>query len=285
MSLNVRYTMAELFKPELQCLTPQWSEAAPANVRAFFTLRDGGVSSGPWGNADGIMGFNLAVHVGDNAGCVRMNRSILRDMLPSEPVFMKQVHGTDVLVLPDDSAVSDVTEADVEVTDRPGVVCSVLVADCLPVLLTNKEGTVVAAAHAGWRGLASGVLEAAVAKMRELAPESEGLIAWFGPHIGPEDFEVGDDVFDAFKAADPSLVENDGRTFKRDEVTGKLFCNLKALAVKRLHDLGVGVNSVYGVDISTASDEKRCYSYRRDGARSGRHGAFIWIEPEAAGAE
>ena len=267
--------MAELFKPELSVLKPQWGDVVPANVEALFTLRTGGVSSGPWGGADGVMGLNLAEHTGDNARCVAMNRDILSQMLPSNPTWLKQVHSTTVLELhAGDPLVNP--EADAVVTTEPNVVCAVMVADCVPVLFATKEGSVVGAAHAGWRGLCAGVLEATVKRIRALAPDTQGIYAWIGPHIGMDDFEVGDEVFEAFHAVDPTLTDNDGRFFKRSEVTGKLTCNLKALAVKRLHQVGLATNAIFSVDISTASDKERCYSYRRDGERSGRHAALIW---------
>ena len=136
----------ELTKPGLDILQPAWKDRAPASVDALFTCRDGGVSSGAYGNAEGIMGLNVAPHTGDFGACVRMNRSIVAQLVPSDPVWLRQVHGTEVV---DADTAEGEPEADASVSTKPGVVCTVMTADCLPVLLANREGTVVAAVHAG----------------------------------------------------------------------------------------------------------------------------------------
>ena len=138
----------ELTKPGLDILQPAWKDRAPASVDALFTCRDGGVSSGAYGNAEGIMGLNVAPHTGDFGACVRMNRSIVAQLVPSDPVWLRQVHGTEVV---DADTAEGEPEADASVSTKPGVVCTVMTADCLPVLLANREGTVVAAVHAGWK--------------------------------------------------------------------------------------------------------------------------------------
>ena len=136
----------ELTKPGLDILQPAWKDRAPASVDALFTCRDGGVSSGAYGNAEGIMGLNVAPHTGDFGACVRMNRSIVAQLVPSDPVWLRQVHGTEVV---DADTAEGEPEADASVSTKPGVVCTIMTADCLPVLLANREGTVVAAVHAG----------------------------------------------------------------------------------------------------------------------------------------
>ena len=145
----------ELTKPGLDILQPAWKDRAPASVDALFTCRDGGVSSGAYGNAEGIMGLNVAPHTGDFGACVRMNRSIVAQLVPSDPVWLRQVHGTEVV---DADTAEGEPEADASVSTKPGVVCTVMTADCLPVLLANREGTVVAAVHAGWKSLAAGII-------------------------------------------------------------------------------------------------------------------------------
>ena len=246
----------------VETLTPEWS--APPGVRAAFTLRSGGVSAPPFDS------LNLGAHVGDEAEAVAENRRRLRTQLrlPEEPAWMEQVHGIDVLdldALAHGAAARGVVTADAALTRRTGRICTVQVADCLPVLLAARNGSAVAAAHAGWRGLAAGVLEATV---RTLAVEPGQLIGWLGPGIGPAHFEVGDEVRRAFLAHDATasgaFVAN-GR--------GRWQCDLPALARARL--TGLGVTAVFGGKWCTYADPSRFYSFRRDG-RSGRMAALIW---------
>ena len=246
----------ELTKPGLDILQPAWKDRAPASVDALFTCRDGGVSSGAYGNAEGIMGLNVAPHTGDFGACVRMNRSIVAQLVPSDPVWLRQVHGTEVV------------DADASVSTKPGVVCTVMTADCLPVLLANREGTVVAAVHAGWKSLAAGIIGKTIRVMRERAPESTGFVAWLAPRIGPEAFEVGPDVREAMLAG---LPEAD-----------RLMCDLALLAKMALAAEGVSEDDVFDCGLSTYSHPRRFYSFRRDGEKSGRHAAMIWIKPEEA---
>ena len=159
----------ELTKPGLDILQPAWKDRAPASVDALFTCRDGGVSSGAYGNAEGIMGLNVAPHTGDFGACVRMNRSIVAQLVPSDPVWLRQVHGTEVV---DADTAEGEPEADASVSTKPGVVCTVMTADCLPVLLANREGTVVAAVHAGWKSLAAGIIGKTIRVMRERPPKA-----------------------------------------------------------------------------------------------------------------
>ncbi|MEJ2452467.1 MAG: peptidoglycan editing factor PgeF, partial [Gammaproteobacteria bacterium] len=219
---------------------------APAAVRAGVTTRRGGVSQGPYHS------FNLADHVGDDPVAVAENRTNLQQMLnlPAEPNWQQQVHGTRVSTLPAPGAT-----ADASVSRRAGQVCAVLTADCLPVLLCDQRGTTVAAAHAGWRGLAAGVIRETVLAMQCASGE---LLAWLGPAIGPEAFEVGDEVYRAFVAADSGYAE----AFKAGLMPGKWLLDLYAAARRQLADLGV--MQVYGGGHCTYRDAQRFYSYRRD---------------------
>lgn len=264
----------ELTKPGLDILQPAWKDRAPSSVDALFTCRDGGVSSGAYGNAEGIMGLNVAPHTGDFGACVRMNRSIVAQLVPSDPVWLKQVHGTEVA---DADTAEDEPEADAAVSVKPGVVCTVMTADCLPVLLANREGTAVGAVHAGWKSLAAGIIQKTIRVMRERAPESTGFVAWLAPRIGPEAFEVGPDVREAMREhlpeADRAFVPGEG---------DRLMCDLAMLAKMALATEGVGEEDVFDCGLSTYSHPRRFYSFRRDGEKSGRHAAMIWIKPEEA---
>lgn len=250
------------WKNELAVIRPEIGE----KVKALFTERVGGVSSGPWGGPEGIMGLNIGSRVEDNAGCVRMNRSIVAELCPSEPRWMTQVHG--IQVVDAESVADESVEADAQVTTVPGTVCVVQVADCLPVLLADKAGRVVGAVHAGWKSLAAGVVEEAVRAMKNKVADCE-LKAWLGPRIGREDFEVDADVAEAFEKAYPG-VEN-GVVAKDDKFLIDLAAYAKAALAK------VGVSNIEDCGLSTYADSARFYSYRRDG-RTGRHAALIWIE-------
>jgi YfiH family protein len=248
----------------LRFLAPDW--AAPRSVHAAFTLRPGGVSVAPFDS------LNVAAHVGDDCEAVAENRRRLRDelRLPQEPVWMEQVHGTRVLDLdvPDRAARADasVATADAALTRRAGRVCVVQVADCLPVLFAARDGSAVAAAHAGWRGLAAGVLEATV---KNLAIDPGRLLAWIGPGIGPAHFEVGDEVRRAFLAHDNAA----GGAFSPN-TRGRWQCDLPLLARARLAALGIA--AVTGGPWCTYTDASRFFSFRRDG-RCGRMAAVIWL--------
>jgi polyphenol oxidase len=243
-----------------ESIVPDW--AAPANVRALMTTRRRGRSRGPYAD------FNLGDHVGDDVAAVAANRARLRLHLPAEPLWLKQVHGARCVVA--EEAVAGV-EADASVSFRPGTVCAVLTADCLPLLLCDAGGTVVAAAHAGWRGLAAGVIEGTVAAMRR--PPGE-ILAWLGPAIGPAAFEVGEEVRAAFVAHDAAAA-----CAFVPHGAGKWLCDIYELARQRLAALGV--RRVAGGNLCTVSDADRFYSYRRDGA-TGRMASLIWLDGEAA---
>ena len=242
-------------------LRPDWE--APAGVRAAFTLRAGGVSVAPYDS------LNLGAHVGDVPAAVAENRQRVHASLalPAEPNWLQQVHGVEVLDL---DAPGSSLAADAAVTRTAGRVCVIQVADCMPVLFAARDGSAVGAAHAGWRGLAGGVLEATVRKLG-VAPDQ--LLAWLGPAISQEHFEVGDDVRTAFMSHDPSAAP----AFVGNP-RGRWQCDLYALARRRLAALGV--QDVSGGGWCTFADAARFFSYRRDG-QCGRMAALIWMTPPA----
>lgn len=237
-------------------MVPDWP--APPNVRAAFTLRTGGVSVGEYAS------WNLASHVGDEADAVAENRRRLRAALalPSEPVWLTQVHGHTVASLPGRQPAT----ADSAVTFTAGPVCAVLVADCLPVLFASRSGDRIGIAHAGWRGLAAGVIEATV---QALGGDPAELIAWLGPSIGPEAFEVGAEVRDALVAQRP-----DAASAFRAGRPGKWFADLPALARQRLY--ACGLREFHGGGRCTVTESAHFYSYRRDG-QTGRMAALAWL--------
>jgi purine-nucleoside/S-methyl-5'-thioadenosine phosphorylase / adenosine deaminase len=250
-------------------IRPQWS--APARVRAAFTLRTGGVSVRPYES------LNLGAHVGDAPSAVAENRRRVRLELglPAEPVWLQQVHGTEVAdldalapreIASDRAGGSEPPRADAAVTRQSRRVCVIQVADCMPVLFAARDGSAIGAAHAGWRGLAGGVLEATV---RKLGVSPTQLLSWLGPTIGQEHFEVGDEVRAAFSSRDPA----DASAFVAN-ARGRWQCDLYALARRRLAALGV--SDVSGGGWCTYADAARFFSYRRDG-QCGRMAALIWI--------
>lgn len=240
-------------------LTPAW--AAPATVRVVTTTRAGGVSGGSYAS------LNLADHVGDEPAAVRGNRARLRETLPlpAEPAWLEQVHGADVLTL---HGASPATPADAAWTDRAGVVLAVLTADCLPVVLCDAAGSAIAVAHAGWRGLAGGVLEATVRAM-PIVPAR--LLAWLGPAISQAAFEVGPEVREAFVTHDANAA-----TAFKPGPPGKWYCDLYTLARQRL--AAAGVIAVSGGGFCTFQDAERFFSYRRDG-QCGRMATVAWLAP------
>jgi YfiH family protein len=237
---------------------PDWP--APPGVNSLMTSRRGGVSAAPWAS------FNLGDHVGDEPGHVAANRARLREHLPAEPGWLTQVHSARVVELGRDSG----READAAFTRQAGQVCAVLTADCLPLLFCDRGGSVVAAAHAGWRGLAEGVLEATVAAMR--TPPAD-ILAWMGAAIGPQAFEVGDEVRQAFVARHPATA----MAFVPHPASGKSpkwLADIYQLARIRLNH--AGVQAIYGGGRCTFSEAESFYSYRRDGV-TGRMAALIWL--------
>ena len=245
-------------------MNPAWIEPdwpSVPHVRALSTTRSGGESQGAW------CSLNLGMNCGDDSAAVLRNRAILRAHLPNDPAWLRQVHGTGVRRLAPGAEIDGV-EADAAVTDARKQVCAVLTADCLPVLLCNRQGTEVAAAHAGWRGLCAGILEATVGAMQ--GPPGE-LQAWLGPAIGPEAYEVGDEVRDAFLQKDP-LAE---AAFTQRG--NRWLLDLYRIARQRL--ASAGLREVSGGNLCTFSDPRRFFSYRRDGA-TGRMATLIWLEQD-----
>ena len=242
----------------MRTIVPDWP--APARVRALSTTRLGGASAGPY------RALNLGDHVGDDPQQVRVNRERLqRDAgVPTEPCWLQQVHGIDVV---DAADAEPGSRADGSFTTERNKVCVVLTADCLPILLCDRRGTTVAALHAGWRGLAAGIVEAGIAR---LGVPGASLLAWLGPAIGPTAFEVGDDVRDAFVGADAGAAG----AFTRNP-RARWLADLYRLARRRLEHHGVG--AIYGGDYCTHTQADLFYSYRRDGM-TGRMASLIWLE-------
>jgi len=254
------------------CLVPDWP--APTGVRALITTRAGGVSSGS------LTGLNLGRSVGDEPAAVDENRRRVRQLIGAAPRWMSQVHGVDVARL-DDLPEETPLAADAAVSTTSGTVCTVMMADCLNVLFCNTSGTAVAAAHAGWRGLADGVLEATVAAMRT-APQE--ILAYMGPAIGSGAFEVGNDLRDIFLSkALPAEREAVEAAFvaRPDLASSKWLADIYALATVRLSRAGIGAQRVFGGGLCTYADSARFFSYRRSshaGEKSGRMAAMIWLE-------
>ncbi|MDP2806050.1 MAG: peptidoglycan editing factor PgeF [Gallionellaceae bacterium] len=247
-------------------LIPDWP--APKNIRCLQSTRLGGVSTAPYES------FNLGDHVGDEPQAVAKNRQLLSSLMPSEPVWLQQVHGT---VIANADVGSCLIHADASIARHRGSVCVVMTADCLPILLCDEDGTVVGAAHAGWKGLAAGVIEATVNAMN-VAPKK--LMAWFGPAISQRAFEVGEEVRATFIAHNAQASEAFIPSPPRGEGQGrgdekKYHADIYLLAHQRLNALGI--TRVYGGEHCTYTDSARFFSYRRDGV-TGRMGTFIWLE-------
>lgn len=237
-------------------IVPDWP--APPRVSALVTTRTGGVSRGSFAS------FNLGTRVGDDPAAVEYNRALLRSHLPADPVWLQQMHGTEVV---DAESAGALPRADGAVARTRHSVCAVLTADCVPVLLAHHGGAAVAIAHAGWRGLAGGVIEATLTRMT--VPPQE-VLAWLGPAIGPRAYEVGADVYDAFVERDPGA----GAAFA-PHGDGKFRADLYVLARRRLG--AAGVAATYGGGFCTHTDAGRFYSYRRD-KTTGRFASLIWID-------
>ena len=253
-------------------LRPDWPDL-PAGVAALTTLRSGGSSSGPYGDGVGGGGLNLGDHVDDDAADVAHNRAALQAMLPADPAWLTQVHGTVVANAADACAAyrdNKIISADASIAVGAGAVCAIMTADCLPVLLCDRAGKVVGAAHAGWRGLLNGVLENTVQSMQ--AAGARQITAWLGPAIGPKRFEVGPEVQAAFVARDARHAA----AFQPVTGTpGKYLADIYQLAILALSEAGVA--QIHGGGFCTVSDATRFYSYRRDGV-TGRFASLIWIE-------
>ena len=238
-------------------IVPDWP--APPRVRGLITTRNGGVSAGAYAD------FNLGLRTDDDAAAVHANRQQLRAWLPQEPKWLRQVHGAQVVAA---DCLAGMPEADASIARNAGTVCAVMIADCMPVLVCDDAGSVVGIAHAGWRGLSSGVIENTV---RETGIAPDRLLAWLGPAIGPDAFEVGAEVRATFLAVDPAAAG----AFRPCRA-GKWLADLFQLTRQRL--ARCGVQRVFGGGLCTYRDAARFYSYRRD-AVTGRMAALIWLEP------
>ena len=249
----------------IDVITPQWP--APANVGSAITLRTGGCSNAPFDQS------NLALHVQDNPQDVIGNRESLKQSLklPTQPLWLDQVHSTDLVYGPE---ATGTPRADGSYSDQPGAVCAVLTADCLPVLLCDSSGTQVAAAHAGWRGLCGGILRKTVATF---AQSPDQLLVYLGPAIGPQVFEVGSEVLQAFldQAQDSQHKRAIVAAFSlREPSEDKYLADLYSLARAELQ--ASGVTEIFGGDYCSYSDSERFYSYRRE-PKTGRNGSLIWL--------
>jgi polyphenol oxidase len=240
-------------------ITPDWP--APTSVRALSTLRTGGVSRGNYAS------FNLATHVGDERNSVLRNRELLKDAasLPAEPIWLEQVHGNVVWQVSGPSSSTPIADASVTRTKKQ--ICTILTADCLPVIFCDLEGTAVGAAHAGWRGLAGGVLNET---LRAMGSPAARVIAWMGPAIEQSAFEVGDEVREQFVARTP----HHANAFASND-RGRWQADIYALARRELESLGVA--GVYGGGFNVYADAERFFSYRRD-KQTGRMATMVWIE-------
>jgi YfiH family protein len=241
-------------------IVPDWP-AAP-HVKALITTRAGGVSRAPYES------FNVGFSTADPREAVEANRARLRRLLPQEPRWLKQVHGARVV---DAGSAQDRPEADASIGRDPGTVCVIQIADCLPVLFTDRAGSVVAAAHAGWRGLAGGVIDNTVVA---LGVDAREVLAYIGPGIGPRHFEVGEEVREAYVSRDAGAAH----AFTQKS-PAKWLADLPALARRALERCGV--SAIYGAGLCTYSNPGRFFSYRRDG-ETGRMAALIWREGHGA---
>ena len=252
----------------MKLLRPVWP-GETHRISAVSTYRDGGESTTAYAAADGAGGLNLALHVGDDPHTVARNRAALRAYLPAEPFWLNQVHGTAVVHAHAAKTVDAPPTADASIATEPGVVCAILTADCLPVLLCDPTGRVVGAAHAGWRGLAGGVVQQTVIAMRDAGANE--IMAWLGPAIGPSAFEVGAEVRAMFCDQHPKA---DSAFIARADCPGKYLADLYALA--RLALGQVGVSAISGGDQCTLLQPENYFSFRRD-KRCGRMASLIWI--------
>ncbi len=260
--------------PGFEPIIPDWPDA-PANIGALATTRTGGFSVAPYGDGQGGGGLNLGLHCGDDAANVQRNRAVLQQALPGRPAWIAQVHGIAVVDAASVGQDKPILTGDASIATAPGVVCAVMTADCLPVLFADVDGKVVGGAHAGWRGLAAGVLAETITAMR--AAGAGEITAWLGPAIGPEQFEVGADVLDSFVAgAQPNEVEQVRAAFKPyPGREGKYLADIYSLA--RLFLARDGVTRVSGGNRCTMTEADTFFSYRRDHV-TGRQASLIWIK-------
>lgn len=243
-----------------QFIYPDWP--APPNIKALSTTRIGGHSLAPYDE------FNLGAHVGDDTDAVQKNRKqlIVSQQLPASPYWLNQTHSTHVI---NSTEWQQDIEADAMISTIHNHICTIMTADCLPILLCNTQGDIIAALHAGWRGLAAGILENTINKFGD---EPKNLMVWLGPAIGPTQFEVGEDVYKVFTTHSPQAQN----AFQQTDASHYL-ANIYCLAKQRLNALGV--KQIFGGDFCTVTEQQRFFSYRRDGI-TGRMASMIWIEPK-----
>jgi len=273
-------------------IQPNWP--APSNVKAYTSTRQNGFSKPPFSS------FNLATHVGDEIQAVAKNRIKLHHdlLLPSNPHWLCQEHATQVIALSCNvcgniksdknlyhGGVSDglVTPlADASYTSDSNTICAILTADCLPILLCNRRGTVVAAIHAGWRGLAAGIIEKTISTISYDHTDNKDLLVWLGPAIGPTAFVVGVNVFETFVAHNSQARTAFQKiTNTKDDSSNKWLANIYLLAKQRLIACDISENQIYGADFCTYSDEDLFFSYRRDQINhgsTGRMASLIWLQ-------
>ncbi|HEY0269091.1 MAG TPA: peptidoglycan editing factor PgeF [Methyloradius sp.] len=238
-------------------IIPNWP--APANIKALQTTRTGGLSKSPYDS------LNFGDHVGDDAMVVASNRQLLNPFVPTEPLWLKQIHST---IAVNAALTSCLPEADAAYSKQKNIVCAVMTADCLPILICDEAGTTVAAVHAGWKGLLDGVIESTI-KALEIPPQN--LLVWLGPAIGPNAFEVGRDVYDGFIQHDANSIQ----AFTLQNTTDKWLADIYQLARLRLRNMGV--TRIYGGEYCTYSAKEQFFSFRRDGA-TGRMATLIWFD-------
>lgn len=255
-TVNQTYYPMDRKHKTLPIITPPWP--APDNIRAYTTTRSGGVSNPPYHS------LNLAHHVGDRPEAVVENRDRLYQFLslPSEPIWLEQVHGNKIV----SAGKGPGQRGDASIASEPGSVCTILTADCLPLLLCDRKGTRVAVVHVGWRGLAAGIIKATVSALQV---PGENLLAWLGPAIGPKVFEVGSEVKQIF-------LDQDRRNASAFRAHGQNRWLADIYQLARLHLTSLGIRSIYGGQYCTVTDPDRFYSYRRDG-KTGRMATLIWL--------
>lgn len=246
---------------DISIIKPNWP--APINIRAFTTTRIGGVSHPPYDH------LNLAMHVGDQIEHVLENRKLLRQRfhLPSEPIWLNQIHSTDVFFANQSNSFNPDPNADACIATAPNQICAVMTADCLPILICSQTGNSVAAIHAGWKGLLSGIIENTITQMPDIP---SNLMAWLGPGIRQKNFQIGSEVRDLFIAKDP--VYQDAFLFQYED---KWLADLYLIAKKQLQKLGI--THIYDCDLCTFDDKEQFFSYRRD-KTTGRIATLIWME-------
>ncbi len=251
-------------------IEPSW--AGPKQVKAFCTTRHGGVSKSPFNT------LNLGLNAGDDSADVLHNRSIVKSHLPTEPLWLKQIHGVTVSTPSTRNAsTGNPFEADAAITNIPNEVLAILTADCMPVLFASKGGEVIGAAHAGWRGLSGGVLENTLQEMLAISPglSPKDIVVWMGPAIGSTAFEVGEDVLKAFAPQGQDILSKAFTPIVASP--GKYWANLYLLARERLRSLGI--EQIDGGDFCTLNDSEKFFSYRRD-KETGRFASLVWISAE-----